>query len=247
MYEITINVNVIGCESIDFVVEKSNVQDIIFGGGTTEKPEEQTPSPESGPGFPGQLPSQPAEGPSETESPLPGVQVPTPPAGEEITLVLEIFDICSADTNIDDYPEVPYCLGLKPPYYIILQKTNTSIATSFYGGTGYTKTYVLSNPTSIFQIFIHDLYTLSENVEGIEMYGSNSSYFSIGAYTEREVLEEETKILTVQKKIKTVRALIFPFYVNDSIQSSSDWSQLTFYLRTDKNLYPIGDVWLYLV
>lgn len=248
LYEITLNINVAGCESIDFVIEKANVQDIIFGGGPTEiSPEQSTPS-ESTSGTQGQLPSQssgPSEGTTEEEEPPPGVEVPTPPGTEEPTLRLEIFDMCSADTAIGDYPEVSYCLGLKSPYYVILQKNNSTITTSFYGGIGYTKTYSFSDPTPIFQIFVHDLYTLSENVEGIEMYGSNASYFSIGTYIERDVLEPETERLSVQKSMKNVRALIFPLYVNDSIPSYSNWDQLNFYLRTDQNLYPIGDLWFY--
>jgi len=248
LYEIILNINVVGCESIDFVVEKANVQDIIFGGGPTGASPEQSTPPEPTSGTQGQFPSQPSTEPSESpaeEGEPPEIDVPTPPGTEEPTLILEIFDICSADTNIDNYPEVSYCLGLKSPYYVILQKTNSTITTSFYGGIGYTKTYSFSNPTQIFQIFVHDLYTLSENVEGIEMYGPNSSYFSIGTYIERDVLEPETERLSVQKSMKDVRALIFPLYVNDSIPSYSNWDQLSFYLRTDQNLYPIGDLWFY--
>lgn len=246
MQEITLNVNVTSCESIDFVIEKANVQDVIFGG-ETKKAQEKSPTSQPGTEAQEQPSSQPSIELPESEGQFPEAQVPIPPRVEETTLVLEIFDICSADINIGDYPEVSYCLGIKPPYYVILQKGESYIKTSFFGDIGFTKTYSLSASTPIFQVFVHDLYTLSENVKGIEIYGSNSSYFSIGLYTERDVLEPETERLAVQKMLKEVRALIFPLYASDNVQPSPEWSKLSFYLRTEQNLYHIGDIWFYFV
>lgn len=243
MYEITIGVDVSGCESIDFIIEKANPTEIIFGGGGQEEPE-QLVSEQGEQGIEGGGAPQISEK-QETQSKTPPAEAPQPPITTETTLVLEIFDICAGDIIISDYPEIVECLKMKPPYYVILEKDASNIKTSFYGGIGFNKTYSLSTSVLIFQIFVRDIATLSEDVQSIEIYGSIKPYFSIGSFSINDVLQEEEEILTIQKTMKNVRVLSFPIYVSENLPASAEWEELSFYLKTAQNLYFIGDVWFF--
>lgn len=245
--EITViarNVDVSECESIDFMVAKTNPAEVIFGGGeeTIEQPTPSgTPSEQSAEAS--ETP-QPSEGTGETQNET-TPEAPEPPSGEETTLVLEIFDICAGDTAPGDYPEIIDCLKMKSPYYVILEKSTSDIKTSFYGGIGFSKTYSLSDSVLIFQIFVRDTRTLSEGIESIEMYGSIKPYFSMGSYSIITILQEEEDILTIQKTMKDVGVLSVPLYVNENLPTFDDWEKLSFYLKTSQNLHHVGDVWFY--
>jgi len=243
--EISLNVDVGDCKSIHLSIEKSTATEIIFGSQTPYKPESLPGSTEQGTGA-GQQPSEGTQAPKPPSQSLTGGTAPQPPNATAAAINLKIFDICSADINPNNYPDVSDCLGLDSPYFVIIEK-NSQIKTSFYGNIGFNKTYGISDSTPIFYVFVLDLATLGEEVQAVEMYGSLKPYFSIGSYSINDVLQEELKMLRIQRAMTNVKVLSFPLSVSSSLPKTSQWNQLSFYIRTAQNLYAVGDLWFYVI
>jgi hypothetical protein len=247
--EIILNLDVSDCQSISFRIQKTTPTEVIFGS-QTPYVDESTPSPSGetpmGPGgaVGGAQPTQ--GGKTETTPPsehITGGSYPMPNATEP-QINLKIFDICAASINPNDYPDVADCMGGESPYYTVIEATPSEIRTSFYGNVGFNGTYPTSNPTHIFYVYVGDLYSLSDDIQAVDMYGDLKPYFSIGAYSVSEVLQPESMTIKVQRNMTNVKVLSFPLSVGN-LPTTGNWSQMSFYVRTSKNLYPVGSIWVF--
>lgn len=218
LYEFVLSTSVEGCESIDLVVSKPTLP-VFF-----EKQAEEPTEPKPNETIPSLIPSpQEIE---ETGKKVYGLE--EEPQSYTKVPYLEIFDICIRAG----------CMEQKAPYYIVLDKNETHLILSFYG-TGLNETHVLSDSISISNVFVQDLATLPEEVEGIEIYGALKDYFSL-SYTIESVLEGRVKGVQAGKEM-----MIITLNVDKNIVST-EWSAIKFYLRTAKDFYYLGDIFFFI-
>ncbi len=237
-HEFTLSTGVAGCERIDLVVSKPKLTEIFSSRGeVVTQPEEKTPRQELE-----SIPSPGAVGgESGSESSGAGIGYPIreeAPEGTRI-LTLDVFGICSGKTDIsaDKFDDSSSCFVKDIlPYYVILEKTNTTINTSFYEGIGFDETYEMSDYVGIFRLFAKDLSNLEGSVKVVKAYGPMADYFELGDY----VIED---ISTSSGGVE--RVVSFPLYVKGDIPETVDWSYLGFYIYMTKDIYYIGDFWFY--
>ncbi len=135
-----------------------------------------------------------------------------------------------------------WCLNAPPPYYVILERNDSQLKTSFYGGIGFNETYNLTEPTAIFRVFIQDLLTVPD-WESVEINGSLKGYFSLGEYTLDYVWEPGPEgNLTITKEVMSL-----PLLASPELPAIDDWSSLEFYLKAQTNLYYIGKIWFFII
>jgi hypothetical protein len=244
MYEVLMKINVIGCESIDLAVSKPSLTELIFGtkGGETSSQPSQPVSEKKG-----GVPAPPTEGPSresirEAINTTETIIFPEPENATR-AISLEIYDLCSANMTGEAQlsEETGWCLNKKYPYNIILEKNETHIKTSFYGET-LNKTYQISDWIPIFRVFIQDFSGFGETIKSIEVYGQLGAYFKVGDYTYNNIWQQDpqTKIMSLVKIVASA-----PVSVDKNVPFTSDWSNLNFYLRSDKNIYYVGNAWVF--
>ena len=95
-------------------------------------------------------------------------------------LTLDVFGICSGKTNINaQFFETSESCIVKDilPYYVILEKNNDFIKTSFYEGIGFNETYNMTDYVAIFRLFAKDISTIDEDVKVVKAYGPMTEYF----------------------------------------------------------------------
>lgn len=155
-------------------------------------------------------------------------------------LTLEIIDICSG--KLEDVfavsEGVRYCLNKKHPYFIILEKNLTHIQTSFYNETGFNETYELNESTLIFFLFAEDIASVSKVVQAFYIEGNPGFY--LGDYNLHTIWEKDpTGNLYISKMIAAL-----PLYIKNTV-SSTEWSELKFYLGVPNKNYYLGSLWIF--
>jgi len=234
-HEFILSANVAGCERIDLKVSKPKFVEMIFSGDKTVYQEEnlEIGSLEQGGeslkgGGGGEIPQ-----PNSAGLPLREDE----PQGKRV-LTLDVFGLCSGKTNISaQYFGASDKCFVKDvlPYYIIVERDNSTISTRFYEGVGFTESHKRGDYVLIFRLFAKDLSTINEDVQIIKAFGPLKDYFEIGGYSIEDVSTPEG----VEK------VLVFPLFMKDDIPKSAEWSQLSFYLYMSENIYYIGDLWVY--
>jgi hypothetical protein len=206
---------------------------------TKEKVEEKIPKEE----VPKEIPKPPSLPPVTNET-LALEEGKTLPKGFNASKVvtLEIFDICSGklEPGATTTEGIFWCLNQKYPYYIILEKNETHIKTSFYGNIGFNETYEISDEIKIFYIYVQDIATVGADIKAIEFYGNISNYFNIGNYTQQTIWLPSAGGLSLYKMVAAI-----PLYTASTIPSTENWEKLDFYLKTSWGNYFIGDLWFY--
>jgi hypothetical protein len=239
-HEFVLSTGVSGCERIDLVVSKPKLTEIFSRGGREIIQEDplELHTKETG--------KIPVQGGGEVQSGQYGGGItPTPPRVEEspdgIRIInLDVFGICSGKTteSAQYFDSLSTCLVKDIlPYYVILEKSEDTIKTSFYEGIGFNETYNRTEYVGILRLFAKDLSAIDESINLIKAYGPMADYFELGDY----VLED---ITTLEG---TERVVSFPLYVNENIPSTVDWNYLEFYIYMSQNIYYIGDIWIYVV
>ncbi|HDJ96737.1 MAG TPA: hypothetical protein ENG45_01550, partial [Candidatus Aenigmarchaeota archaeon] len=170
--ELTLNVNVIGCESIDLLIRKPSIGEFIFG--RKEKVQEKI-LPENETKQISGIPTPPEKEKerSEKEKILPSIGgSKKEPTNASFTLTLEIFDTCSA--KVSRYSQLiegtEWCVNKKYPYNIILRKNQTHLMLDFYGEP-YVETYELNESVEILRLFVEDVTTVTGSIQSVEVYG----------------------------------------------------------------------------
>ncbi len=235
--EFVLSTRVAGCERIDLVIFKPKLGEIFSRGGETgTELEEETPGQE--------LISVPPPTTSKEESKLEGSSgLPLredAPEGARI-LTLDVFGICSGKAEVDakQFETSESCLVKDIlPYYVVLEKTETSLKTSFYEGIGFNETYDITDYIGVFRLFAKDLSTINEDVKLVKAYGPMTDYFELGDYTIEDITMHGGK---------KERVISFPLLVKKDIPETVDWSYLGFYIYMTKNIYYIGDIWFYVI
>jgi len=240
--EFELRVNTFGCESIGILVEKPNVlQQIIERGGVEEMSKSKGNE------------SKPANKSVETEiSSLPYLKenktfpvVLQPKKGEpqnaSKVLTLKIFDACSRETAsyLTLLEGLTWCINLPYPYYIVLKKNQTHMLVSFRDQP-YSEILAMNESLDILRLFVEDVSTIVENINGVEVYGNLSGYFDVGKLTIDRVWETDKK--GVMQITKTV--LSFPLIVNSHVPYTNSWEELRFYLNLTSGEYFVGNVYV---
>ncbi len=224
MHEVRLDIDVSECKYISLMIKKPTIPELIFGSKSEEGKFET-------------LANETVETPE-----LVGGGIPSPPKkyfwipekeepkNSTRTWKVEVFGLCSADIPANSsffYTSTSCIIKDILPYYIILEKNETHVKTSFYENIGFNKTYNLTNPTAIFRVFIRAL-EIEGKMERIEAYGALSDYFSLKDFKTEE--NWITALLLMNREI-----------------SFKDWSSLRIYLKTTEKTYYLGDIWFYLV
>ncbi|MHA1743025.1 MAG: hypothetical protein ACTSV6_02090 [Candidatus Heimdallarchaeota archaeon] len=173
-------------------------------------------------------PAQPEGAPAHQES-------ESPPK----VLTLEIVDICSGklESVLGISEGVRYCLNKKYPYYIVLEKNQTHIQTSFSDLSGFNETYELNESALIFFVFVEDVASVSKEIQSFYIEGSSDFY--LGEYDLHTIWERDANGELYISKI----IVGLPLYVKETISPSDEWQELKFYLKTPNKDYYLGNLW----
>lgn len=242
--ELTLNVNVIGCESIDFVIRKPTIGELIFGRRERAEEPELLENKTKSVGVPSP-PEKVKKGEEEVEGTFigGGIGSKTEPSNASTVLTLEIFDACSIE--VSTYSQLiegmEWCINKKYPYNIVLRKNQTHLTLGFYDEP-FTETYELNESVQTLRFFVRDVTTVTGDIVSVGIYGDMDRYFSVGEFSIDNVWERDHDT-GVLKLAKTV--LSFPLIVSKDIPYTDNWSELKLYLNLTQGVYFIGNSYIY--
>lgn len=158
---------------------------------------------------------------------------------------LNIFDICSAtNETYTHFAEggVKWCLNQPYPYYMVIERNETHLKTSFYGNIGFNETYLLEDNTAIARLYVEDISGVEELIQGLSSESSISDFMALGEYSFDTIWQSVGGELKIVKEI-----LSFPLILKRNIQVSSDWNRIDFYVVTEIKNYYLGSMYIFIV
>ena len=179
-------------------------------------------------------PGAPGANPPSTQNQNVSTKPKAPPEISNLCLSKPSAAVSNQTPIITSSKGMVYCLNQKYPYYLIMELNDSNLTTWISGKPETEESFNISVENTIYYLFVGDLSDI--DIESFYMVSNVTDYFFIGDYFTYTTQKDEN-----EKELIAV----LPFNVNnETINSTEDWEEIKFYLKSSLKDFYLGNLFV---